>query len=545
MNLVVIGAGLSGLVAAWEISKDEDIHVWVLSTGTGASPYVHGLNIVLRQEDSIECFKTDTLTSGYYLNDPVLVDILCKESTNVYSLLTELGIELDKKDGEYDLLRPLGSTHPRVASSGNHTGVKVMKSLKEELLKRPNVTFLDHTRALEIVMDNHAPKGLVICDEKQYDFYFLEASCIVLTGGGFCGIYPFSTNTKDIGGDIIAMAYNAGASLIDLEFIQFEPTVVLYPERVARKGIITTMFYDGACLRNKKLERFMLDISKEGEKVNKDVLAKAIYEEIKKGNGTEHGGVYFDATGVDRDILMERYLSYVKRYESVGIDISEEMIEVAPAPHTSLGGVLIDGNCATSVKGIYAAGEAAGGIHGANRIGGNAGLETLVFGRIAGLTAKQYIKELPVPVKDEKAPYPYKVNTKSGAKTSSTHPAMLRNQMEQLLADSFYVVRNQGDMADAKEKLEGLLSETEKICSPDNKTYYELLRLKNDLTCAYLLAVSAANRTESIGCHICEDAESDNYKYNTVVCRKQSKPYVYRKYQKGESGFEKNKNIKE
>ena len=130
MNAVVIGAGLSGLMAARELSKNRNINVRILSTGAGASPYVHGFNIPLAEEDSVDCFRLDTLKNGYFLNKPQLVDILCEESLKLLSVLEELGIELDKDGDRYCLLKPLGSTHPRVASSGNHTGALIMKRLR-------------------------------------------------------------------------------------------------------------------------------------------------------------------------------------------------------------------------------------------------------------------------------------------------------------------------------------------------------------------------------------------------------------------------------
>lgn len=540
INVVIIGAGLSGLMAARELSKDEHIHVQLLSTGTGASPFVHGFNMPLAKEDSIDCFKQDTLKSGHFLCSSKLVDILCGESLKIFPILRELGIELDKKDGEYCLLKPLGSTYPRVACCGNHTGALIMRRIRDELTCRQNVTFRDGTRALRILVENRKAKGLIAFNLRESEFYFIETNCIVLAGGGFSGIYPFNTNPKDIGGDIIAMAYEAGASLTDLEFIQFEPTVALHPLPVAGKGMITTMFYDGAVLRNKNGERFMLSVSENAERVNKDVMAKAIYEEVMKGNGTEHGGVYFDATGVGWEKLLERYSSYVTRYEKVGIDISREMFEVAPAPHTTLGGLVIDEYCETSVAGIFAAGESVGGIHGANRIGGNAGLETMVFGSLAGKSAREYVKNLMDAPAGEPIPYRFD-NVGNGMESIETVDIeRMRKEMRQLLADSFNVIRNGKNMKNAGKKLGSLLEEIRPAYVRDNITKYKALRLENDLICSCLLAASAITRTNSVGCHIREDAVLEDKKYNVVLEKGESGPLIHKKYQKGDTDNEEN-----
>jgi fumarate reductase (CoM/CoB) subunit A len=527
-DALILGSGLAGLMAAYRVSEEHGIKVLVLGTGSGASPFVHGFNIPLYKDDSVETFINDTLRSGSLQSDAALVRKLCSESLAVRDELDKLGIELDKKDEGYALLKPLGSSYPRVACSGNETGPAIMKAANAVLRTRKNYRKQSGIRALRLMVEDNRVKGVLAYDEKDNSFVFISARAVVLATGGFCNIYRFSTNTPDIGGDGIAMAYEAGVPLTDMEFIQFEPSAAVYPEELKGRGVITTMFYDGAVLRNARGERFMLSYGSEGERVNKDVMSYRIYEEILKGNGTKNKGVYFDATGVGREKLMESYSSYVKRYERFGIDISREMMEIAPAPHTSLGGVRIDRECRTKVEGLFACGEICGGIHGANRIGGNAGLETLVFGLQAGETARKYIKTAVkegIPGEggpDETAYITWagEVLTGQAAKAKAygiideNRLDEIRTRMQDILEEHVNVIRNGDGLKKAKKELSGLLSELSEGAACNNPQsinapgVYKRMRLYNDVLTAYLAATAALERKESVGCHIRSDSQA-------------------------------------
>ena len=213
------------------------------------------------------------------------------------------------------------------------------------------------------------------------------AKTAVLATGGWCGKYAFSDNPPELRGDGIALAQSLGAAVRDRDAVQYEPTVALAPAAVRGIPVITTMLHEGATFRNALGEEFLPD-----RHANKDELSRAILAEIAAGRGVD-GGVWFDATGVPADVLRTRYADTVRRYAAAGVDVTREPMLVAPAPHTSLGGVVIDARCrvlrpdGSPVPGLFAAGEVTGGVHGLNRIGGNAGTEVLVFGRIAGREA--------------------------------------------------------------------------------------------------------------------------------------------------------------
>ncbi len=534
-DALIIGTGLSGLMAARSLTKKlPSAKILMIGNGLGASPYVHGFNMMLHKDDSMQSFYDDTFEGGRAQSKPELAHALCDGSMELRPILSELGIEFNRKDGEYSLLRPLGASHPRVASVGNHTGVAIMNAIRDEFAKNENISALKDTRALRLLRIDGRVCGALTYQINEKKYTFVEANAVVLACGGFCNIYPFSTNMSDIGGDGIAMSFGVGAELCDLEFVQFEPSAAVAPKAIRGKSVITTMYYEGAVLRNTLGDRFMLKYGEAGECVNKDVQSRYIFKEIKEGRGTENGGVFFDATGVGRDRLNEQYDSYVKRYSDVGIDIAETPFEIAPAPHTSLGGISVDEKCFSGIEGLYACGEVIGGLHGANRLGGNAGLETMVFGRIAGESVADYLASAPsADVTEEEAlDFVEDTFTLSG-ETVITKELLsaIRAKMEKVLSEKLNVLRCGEELACAVDEIGDLLEEIDN-CTMEGITEelsFETLRAVNDLQCAYLLALSAYTRDESCGCHVRTDCEEEgSEKYRVVVQNTPDGTVVYK-----------------
>lgn len=518
IKVLIAGKGLTGLMAAWQLIEkagDAKLEIEIVSDGSGASPYVHGFNVPLHPNDTVDIFMKDTMDGGYGLSDPKLVACLCEDSVEMPKLLEQLQVFLEKKDGQYKLLKPLGSTWPRVTGSGNHTGAEIMNRLNTLLKARKEVTFTSSARVLRLDVKEGKVQGAILWDKKKEQFEYREVDAVLLASGGFCGIYPFSTNTSDSGGDGIAMAFEAGAMLTDMEFVQFEPSVALYPEGVRGKGVITTMFYEGAVLRNGNMERFM-----ENECVSKDTLAKAIYKEMQQGSPTKHGGVYFDATGVGAEKLLESYDSYVDRYRNVNIDIMKEPFEIAPGAHTSLGGVVVGTTCETNVKGLFAAGEIIGGLHGANRVGGNAGLETLVFGKRSADGIRAFLAEIDVDESEtdssrEAELISSMIGTENRGSMKVEEIAEIREKMENLLQNNLFVIRNGADLKATVSSLEKMKTYVKAHSCHENP--YEKIRLENDLICASLLANAALARTESVGCHVRADDDNGAYNYHVML----------------------------
>ena len=519
-------------MAAYSLQLAQGQTATIVSTGGGASPKVIGFNLPADPRDSVDCFIQDTLKSGHNQNDCNLVRALCNDSMELIPILEGIGFVLDRENGRLQLRQPLGSSYPRVAGAGNHTGATIMAKLRKELEQRGNVNFLNHHRAVRLMVKNDVFQGALLYDTQADTYQCIQASAVILAYGGFCKIYPFSTNTKDIGGDGIAMAYTAGLSLVDLEFIQFEPTAAVYPMEIRGDGVSTTLCHEGGVIRNSDGVRFMPERCPEGELCNKDKMSKIIYEEMLCGKTTPHGGVYFDVTGVGAKRLKKAYHAFIQRYGAYGIDITKEYMEVAPAPHTALGGIRITPDCATNIPGIFACGEAIGGLHGANRIGGNAGLETIVFGRRAGRSATAYLANCPKHEPMEPAEWADWIRNEdifaqqSWEKLTSERMDFLRTQMQSTLMKQLNVIRNGDGLAEALKVFKTALDEVTSAgtgeCAGDA---FKRLELLDDLTAAYLLALCAQNRTETVGCHIRSDSAAENSgRYRIIVRRGKKQP---------------------
>ena len=386
-DVLVIGGGLAGWRAA-EAAVEAGASVMLVANGVGNSPDIHALNVPVRADDSVGRFMEDTLASGRGACDRALVEVLCRESVK---LADEFPFDRNP-DGSYKLLQPLGCSVPRCVSIDHKIGAWALARLKRDLAGK--VEFVK-ARVTELVRGS-----------SSFTFHYSlgdddasgAAKSVVVATGGWCGKYDFSDNPPELRGDGIDMGVRLGAATRDMDAVQYEPTVALAPARLRGIPVITTMLYEGATFRNRDGDEFLAD-----KHANKDAVSRAIFAEIEAGrgvplDGTQECGVWFDATDVPREILDTVYIDTVRRYAAAGVDIHREPMLVAPAPHTSLGGLVIDARCrvlrpdGSVIPGLFAAGEVTGGIHGLNRIGGNAGTETLVFGHIAGHEAAAFSK---------------------------------------------------------------------------------------------------------------------------------------------------------
>ena len=383
-DVVVIGGGLAGWRAA-EAAIKAGASVTLVANGVGNSPDIHALNVPVRDDDSVERFMDDTLRSGRGACDRSLVEVLCRESVK---LADEFPFDRNP-DGSYKLLQPLGCSVPRCVSIDHKIGAWALAKIKRDLVGKVEVI---KGRVTELIRNS---SFFTFHHSLGNDDGSCVARSVIIATGGWCGKYDFSDNPPELRGDGIDLAIALGAATRDMDLVQYEPTVALAPAKLRGIPVITTMLYEGATFRNADGREFLAD-----KHANKDEISRAIFAEIKAGRGVSVGarvparphefGVWFDASGVPKEILNTTYIDTVRRYAAAGVDISREPMLVAPAPHTSLGGLVIDTRCrvlradGSPIPGLFAAGEVTGGIHGLNRIGGNAGTEVLVFGRIAG-----------------------------------------------------------------------------------------------------------------------------------------------------------------
>lgn len=488
-DVLIIGGGVAGLTAA--LAVPPALSVTLLQTGRGASPYIHGVSIPVSKEDSVDRFVSDTLAAGYGLNDLPLAKKVCAASLDLPNYFSDMGIKYDAQN----LLRALGSSCPRVVS----VDAGAIEKLRQKLSARDNFCELSGVRALRLNASD-CVHGAYCYDITAHQSLYISAQAVILAGGGFSGIFGFSTNSADIGGDMPAMAYRAGAALCDMELIQFEPSAAVYPPGLRGKSVITTMLFEGAVLKNGLGEEFVQDYAS----VDKETLSRAIAREIKAGRGTENGGVYYDAAPLGDTRLHEAYETYVKRYKAFGIDIAQEAMEIAPAPHTTLGGIKISETCAASLPGLFACGEAAGGLHGAGRLGGNAGLAAFALGRIAGDSAGKYVFGTSCPTSGHSVKS-FEIQTDDFSD--------MRNRFERIASRSLGIERDGNSLKEAIPIFRETLTELEKSCS------YAGMRLYNDVLTAYLAAEAAFERRGSVGCHFRTDYPAGEDPYKIEITR--------------------------
>ena len=376
VDVLIVGGGLAGWRAA-EAAANAGASVALVANGAGNSPDIHAINVPVREDDSVERFIDDTLKSGRGGCDRTLVEVLCRESVK---LAEEFPFDRNP-DGSYKLLQPLGCSVPRCVSIDHKIGAWALARIRRELSGKVDVI---NGRVTKLSFDSQLSTFTFQLGDGGA---FGVARAVVVATGGWCGKYDFSDNPPELRGDGIDMAVALGAATRDMDSVQYEPTVALAPARLRGIPVITTMLFEGATFRNANGEEFLPD-----KHANKDEVSRAIFAEVEAGRGVD-GGVWFDATGVPREILDTTYIDTVRRYAVAGVDIHKEPMLVAPAPHTSLGGLVVDTRCrvlkadGSPISGLFAAGEVVGGVHGFNRIGGSAGTETLVFGKIAGKEA--------------------------------------------------------------------------------------------------------------------------------------------------------------
>lgn len=392
-DVLVIGGGVAGLraaVAAAELGAE----VAVVSKPSCASPEIMGFNAPVMPGDNRELYFQDLEQSGYGINDSRLARVLSERVLDEVAYLEGLGLEFDKDGkGRYLPIHTLGTAYPRLIKAGASSGSAEMRILKARC-GQLGISLLSPVDIL----------GLLSCDGRVTGAYGLELSsgallrfaapAVVLATGGCGAMQSFSTYPKALIGDGYAMAYESGACLLDMEFQQFEPCCFIWPEELSGKVIATTLLRHGAVLRNGEGRDFLADYGLTRETAQKGSLARAMLSEVREGRGTPHGGIYYDMTMMDHDFLYKDHAIFTRAAEAAGIDLSREMPEMMPAAHTNLGGIAVGTDCSTDVAGLFACGEVIGGLHGANRLGGSAGAETVVFGHIAGDSAAVYAKRL-------------------------------------------------------------------------------------------------------------------------------------------------------
>ena len=508
-DILVAGSGIAGLMAAYAaVDSEGKPSCMVITKNAGcASNHVLGFNAPVSDSDSPRIYAEDTIRGGFYINHKGLVRVLTERANQEVCRMESLGMEFDKDGNHYSLLKPLGCSYPRLVHCKNTTGRDTVRMYRQ-LLEKKNVKVMEGMNIADIIVEDNQVKGAVVFNEKESALVVIMAKAVILATGGI-HIAEDSTYPEYMTGDGYGVAYRAGAKLTDMEFIQFEPCRCIYPKKL---GISTTLLTSGGVLKNKQGRRFLLDDYPDEGSVPKDALARLIALEVLKGKGSEHGGVYMDLTGIPKEIIMEDHRLYYDRFMSAGIDLTATVVEVCPCAHSFMGGICIDERCCTDVQGLFAAGEVAGGIHGANRVGGNAGTEVYVFGNIAGRQAAEYVR-LQKTGKDsaenscdgmecetkvcQKYVEKFSCNGHAGKQEFQDLKQEIRDVMHRYMGP----VRNEEDLQLAHSLLKKLTQTWESMVPGDFEAVVKKEEVGNLLITCQLSCKSALQRRESRGAH--------------------------------------------
>ena len=432
-DVLIIGGGSAGLRAAIE-AHDAGADVLIISKSKKGDPHTTlargGINAALGTmdpEDNWVVHAADTLREGEFLADYERVEILCKNAPDAINELVTWGAKFHReKDGRLTQRFFGAHTYRRTVFYEDWTGQEIIRVLMEQVNQR-KIKIIDNVYIMKLLLLNsdgddanrerlsssskaqgvaQVPneqeqeqekiKGAFGVDIEKKEFITFECKSLILAAGGYTRVYEVSSSRIfENYGEGIALAYEVGVDLVDMEMVQFHPTGMVWPEQAVGTLATEAIRGEGGILLNSQGERFMKNYDPERMELGpRDVVARANYNEIISGRGTEHGGVWLDVTHLRKEVILERLTTMYEQFQKLdGIDISKEKMEVGPTAHYSMGGVVVDINCQTRVTGLFAVGEVISQIHGANRLGGNSLLDTIVFGKIAGGEAARLAKQ--------------------------------------------------------------------------------------------------------------------------------------------------------
>ena len=518
-SVVVIGSGAAGLYSALKISQQIELPDGILlltksSLGESNSMYAQGGIVgVLHQNpaDTVESHVKDTLNAGAGLNDAVAVEYISQASDEVVNDLMDCGVNFDK-DSNGNLTFTLEAAHSMrriLHAGGDATGKGITEALCKRVNEDENITVAQNAIAVEALVDSDQEcKGVIIYNELTGEHEIVYTSALVLATGGLGQLYKYTTNPDGATGDGIDLAYNAGAIIQDIEFVQFHPTALaLSPESKDRFLISEAVRGEGAKLVNNHGNEFMSKYHDKRELAPRDIVTRAIFNEMSE----EHkSNVFLNASMIDSVKLFKRFPTISKRCDSCGIDISKKPIPVAPAAHYSMGGIKATVEGRTSLRGLYAIGECAStGLHGANRLASNSLLECVV----CAYELADYLSfaNLSTPKKiDDNIRKTIDVYSQPISDLDFDIPSM-KSKLKDIMWNGAGIIRSEQSLKQAQNQLEKLKNSFKRTRKCLNQEEYEF---RNMLTVAGLIIEAALDRKESRGAHCRSD-----YKNKEAVAR--------------------------
>ena len=536
-DVLIIGAGGAGLRAAIE-ALAQGVSVGVVCKSLLGKAHTvmaeGGIAAAMANVDQADDWRAhfrDTMRGGKFMNDWRMAQLHAQEAPERVRELEQWGALFDRTENGEILQRAFGGhTYKRLCHVGDRTGLEMIRTLQDRGVHLGIDVYME-CAITRLLKDGDRIAGAFGYWREQGRFVVFKAKSVVICTGGIGKIWKITSNSWEYTGDGMALAYDAGAELTDMEFVQFHPTGMVWPPGV--QGILVTEAVrgEGGILRNKNGERFMerydpkrLDLS------TRDVVARSIYTEVREGRGTEHGGAFLDISHKPADYVKRKLPSMYHQFlELADVDITKGPMEVGPTCHYMMGGIRVEAETAqASVPGLFAAGEAAAGLHGANRLGGNSLSDLLVFGRRAGLAAAEYAKRIPdsgfdssqIEEAEREMLAPFE---RAAGESPYTIHEDLQNMMQSLVG----IFRAEEDLRRALAEIDKLKERAARIRVEGSRLFnpgWHLARdLQSMLTIAEAVTQSALARRESRGAHSridCPDLDSGWGKKHNVVVKK-------------------------
>jgi fumarate reductase flavoprotein subunit len=521
-DVLILGSGGAGLFAALHAHQQApELSITVAVKGLlgkcGCTRMVQGgYNVALAEGDSVERHFMDTIEGSKWLADQDLAwTLVSKAVERIHELENELGCFFDRNpDGTVHQKAFAGQTFDRTVHKGDLTGIEIINRLAEQVWSR-GIGRLEEHRAVELIKtaDGQSLAGVLMIDMRGGGFVFVQAKAVLLATGGGPTMYKFHTPSGEKSCDGLAMALRAGLPLRDMEMVQFHPTGLLAGAQTRMTGTVIEegLRGSGGYLLNGNMDRFMQNYDERNERATRDIVSRGIFAEMRAGRTTPNGGVYIQMSHLGPDKVRQQFKGMVERCADCGFDLAGGLVEVVPTAHYMMGGLQFNPDCSTELHGLFAAGEDTGGVHGANRLGGNGVANSTVFGGIAGDTMAAWVRRHP----DFRAPDEQALaDCITALEAPLGRPAGQLEAVREGLYDCMWedvgIVRDHASLQRARERLMQLDAELMAIGVPAasrsyNVSWHDWMNLKSLISVSQVIVEAALAREDSRGAHFRED----------------------------------------
>jgi fumarate reductase flavoprotein subunit len=541
-DILILGSGGAGLFAALHAHQSApELSITVAVKGLlgkcGCTRMVQGgYNVALAPGDSVERHFMDTIEGSKWLSNQDLAWTLVSTAVErVRELENELGCFFDRNpDGSIHQKAFAGQTFDRTVHKGDLTGIEIINRLAEQVWSR-GIQRLEEYRAIELIKtpEGDALAGVLMIDMRAGEFVFVQAKAVLLATGGGPTMYKYHTPSGDKSCDGLAMALRAGLTLRDMEMVQFHPTGLLAGTHTRMTGTVLEEGLRGAGghLLNGRHERFMQDYDARGERATRDIVSRGIYAEMRAGRTSPNGGVYIRMSHLGPEKVRKQFKGMVERCADCGFDLAGGEVEVVPTAHYMMGGLIFEADCSTELVGLFAAGEDTGGVHGANRLGGNGVANSTVFGGIAGDSMGRWVRENKAfRAPDEAAMLDAIADAEAPFAQKGKQLEAIRESLFECMWKDVGIIRDEEGLLSARESLERMQSQLMATGVVDgdrafNAQWHDWLNLRNLISVSRVITEAALARDNSRGAHFREDFPAagnlESSTYTTATLREQ------------------------